>query len=61
MLAFTALCNDVGPPAEPFLLPLLPTLLTHYADKVQSQSYLQDVMLMHHLVPHDALRCFCGC
>ena len=34
MLAFIALCNDVGPPAEPFLLPLLPTLLTHYADKV---------------------------
>ena len=36
MLAFTALCNDVGPPAEPFLLPLLPTLLTHYADKVHA-------------------------
>ena len=34
MLAFVALCNDVGPPAEPFLLPLLPTLLGHYADKV---------------------------
>lgn len=35
MLAFVALCNDVGPPAEPFLLPLLPTLLGHYADKVR--------------------------
>lgn len=34
MLAFIALCNDVGPAAEPFLLPLLPTLLGHYADKV---------------------------
>lgn len=36
MLAFTALCNDVGSPAEPFLLPLLPTLLMHYADKVRA-------------------------
>ena len=34
MLAFTAVCNDVGSPAEPFLLPLLDTLLSHYADKV---------------------------
>jgi hypothetical protein len=34
MMAFVAICNDVGPPAEPFLLPLLPTLMGHFADKV---------------------------
>lgn len=33
MMAFVAICNDVGPPAEPFLLPLLPTLMGHFADK----------------------------
>ena len=48
MLAFTAVCNDVGPPAEPFLLPLLDTLLSHYADKVlSSTSALLYVVLPH--------------
>lgn len=50
MLAFTALCNDVGPPAEPFLLPMLPTLLTHYADKVCLQ--------IPHAVTHTCVSIF---
>jgi hypothetical protein len=51
MLAFTAVCNDVGSPAEPFLLPLLDTLLSHYADKVPS-IMLYVVLRSHTLVCH---------
>lgn len=34
LAAVTAIAKDVGCPAAPFLTPLLPVILTAYADKV---------------------------
>ena len=36
LAAVTSLAKDVGTPAAPFLAPLLPTILTTYADKVRA-------------------------
>jgi hypothetical protein len=58
MLAFTAVCNDVGPPAEPFLLPLLDTLLSHYADKVLHLSHTGVVSACADNTPHHLWLCW---
>ena len=34
LAAVTALAKDIGSPAVPFMTPLLPVILTAYADKV---------------------------
>ena len=38
LAAVTAIAKDIGFPATPFMTPLLPVILTAYADKVRQRS-----------------------
>lgn len=54
LAAIAAVCKDVGASASPFLTPLLPEMLTAYADKVRVVVCLSGLSSQYSVPQHNA-------